>query len=148
MPRLTWCTTGPLAFLPLHAAGCYNEPGARIFDYVVSSYVPTLSTLLKPHYPPAKFQGILAVGQEATAGCVPLPGTVAELDSIEKQAGKVPFTRLEGGKATSAAVLAEMQEHDWVHLACHASQETSDPTTSAFHLHSSQLQLINIAHGS
>ena len=47
-----WSLTGPLAFLPIHAAGLYGAahslvPGSRLSDYVVSSYIPTLSALLK-----------------------------------------------------------------------------------------------------
>ncbi|ELU35559.1 hypothetical protein AG1IA_10411 [Rhizoctonia solani AG-1 IA] len=28
-----------------------------------------------------------------------------------------------------------MEEHDWVHLACHAHQNVTDPTKSGFFLH-------------
>jgi CHAT domain-containing protein len=144
LPHLTWCTTGPLAFLPLHAAGCYNGPGNKIFDYVISSYTPTLSALLAPPPSANEFRGILAVGQAATFGCAPLPGTVAEIDAIQKHAKQMTFTRLEEDKATAATVLRAMEEHSWVHLACHASQNTSDPTKSAFYLHGSQLDLTMI----
>ncbi|KAG9120234.1 hypothetical protein FRC07_004356, partial [Ceratobasidium sp. 392] len=34
LPHVTWCTTGPLAFLPLHAAGLYDVPHSRAFDFV------------------------------------------------------------------------------------------------------------------
>ncbi|CAG8697403.1 9223_t:CDS:1, partial [Acaulospora colombiana] len=49
LPRIWWCATGPLAFLPIHAAGIY-DPGSvdsQISDYVISSYTPTLSALLE-----------------------------------------------------------------------------------------------------
>ena len=48
LPRIWWCATGPLAFLPIHAAGIYNNGMARydISDYAVSSYTPTLNALL------------------------------------------------------------------------------------------------------
>jgi CHAT domain-containing protein len=144
LPHLKWCTTGPLTFLPIHAAGCYDEPRARIFDYVISSYTPTLSALIKPTAS-TQFSGILAVGQAVTAGCMPLPGTVAELAQIQEKSGSLPFTRLDGDSASSAAVLGAMKQHSWVHLACHASQNNADPTASAFHLHESQLDLASIA---
>jgi hypothetical protein len=45
-PRLWWLPTGPLTFLPLHAAGVYTGKEADcLSDYAVSSYVPTLSAL-------------------------------------------------------------------------------------------------------
>ncbi|QRV96292.1 CHAT domain protein [Ceratobasidium sp. AG-Ba] len=128
LPRITWCTTGPLAFLPLHAAGCYDKPRSVIFDYV-----------------PGNFSGILAVGQEFTNDCSALPGTVPELNEIERQASRVPFTRLDGKSATSMAVLAGMERHSWVHLACHASQNVADPMASAFHLQDRPLDMATIA---
>jgi CHAT domain-containing protein len=135
-PRLTWCATGPLAFLLLHAAGCYNEPGPRVFDYVVSSYTPTLSALLDRSRPLTQFRGLLVVGQAAT-----LPGTIIELDQIQKQAENIHFTRLDKEHATPTAVLEAIEQHSWVHLACHASQHATDPTKSAFQLHDGELDL-------
>jgi CHAT domain-containing protein len=129
----------------LHAAGIYDKPQSRIFDYVISSYTPTIKALLEPFPVFPEFRGILAVGQEATIGCAPLPGTVAELDKIEHQALNVTFSRLDGSDATSTNVLSAMKGHSWVHLACHASQNTSNPVASAFHLHGSQLDLATIA---
>ncbi|KAF8752417.1 TPR-like protein [Rhizoctonia solani] len=46
LPHITWCPTGTLSFLPLHAAGDYSQPGCKVFNYVVSSYTPTLTALL------------------------------------------------------------------------------------------------------
>jgi CHAT domain-containing protein len=100
--------------------------------------------LIKPLPNSIEFRGILTVGQEFTTGCTPLPGTVAELNIIKESVGKIPCTRLDGDNATSATVLSAMQEHSWVHLACHAIQNTSDPTASAFHLHGGQLDLATI----
>ncbi|KAG8707101.1 hypothetical protein FRC08_000690 [Ceratobasidium sp. 394] len=147
LPRITWCTTGPLAFLPFHAAGCYNEPEARTYKYAVSSYTPNLSVLSKASRAPAnQFQGILAVSQAETAGYAPLPGTVAELDHIQELAFGLPFTRLHGEAATANSVLDAMKKRSWAHLACHASQNSDDPTSSAFQLHRSQLDLSTLVH--
>lgn len=49
--------------------------------------------------------------------------------------------QLEGAKATADAVLNAMEEHSWVHLACHASQNPENPTHSAFHLHEGKITL-------
>ncbi|KAG6370013.1 hypothetical protein JVT61DRAFT_12531 [Boletus reticuloceps] len=49
LSRIFWCPTGPFVFLPIHAAGLYgtqySSPGHKVFDFVVSSYVPTLTVL-------------------------------------------------------------------------------------------------------
>jgi CHAT domain-containing protein len=42
-PRLWWVPTGPLAFLPLHAAG--DQAGRAVVDRVISSYLPTVRSL-------------------------------------------------------------------------------------------------------
>ncbi|KAG9083206.1 hypothetical protein FRC06_004655, partial [Ceratobasidium sp. 370] len=144
LPRITWCTTGVLAFLPLHAAGSYGSPGVNILDYVVSSYTPTLSSLIRPAPGPQNFHGILAVGQAAASGSAPLPGTVTEIDHLQTIATQARFSRLEGSYATTEAVLNAMQDHSWVHFACHASQNASDPNASAFQLHDGELSLAKI----
>ncbi|KAG8734826.1 hypothetical protein FRC10_011391 [Ceratobasidium sp. 414] len=147
LPRITWCTARPLAFLPLHAAGCYSGREARTYRYAVTSYVPTLSVSSKTSRAPVnQFQGILAVSQADTAGCAPLPGTVAELDQIQQLALGLPFTRLDREAATASSVLDAMKGRSWAHLACHASQNSDDPTASAFQLHRSQLDLATLVH--
>jgi hypothetical protein len=87
MPHITWCLTGPLTFLPIHAAGLYDaEDAPKIFDYVVSSYTPTLSSLLAAERRPRKRNHttrLLTVSQQATPGLNPLPGTVDELNAIQ-----------------------------------------------------------------
>lgn len=54
------------------------------------------------------------------------------------------FTRLESDSATPVAVLTEMGNHSWVHLACHATQNSTNPTQSAFYLHDGKLDLASI----
>ncbi|KAG8695145.1 hypothetical protein FRC09_009365 [Ceratobasidium sp. 395] len=144
LPRVTWCATGPLAFLPLHAAGYYSDPPERTFDYVISSYTPTLDALLRTSQSPNEFGGILAVGQANLTSQSPLPGTVTELNRIQELAGSLRFTQLVEAYATPEAVMTEMQRHSWVHFACHGSQDLSDPTKSAFQLHHGNLDLVKI----
>ncbi|KAG9076000.1 hypothetical protein FS749_012270 [Ceratobasidium sp. UAMH 11750] len=145
LPHITWCLTGPLAFLPLHAAGDYSKPACSLFDYAVSSYTPNLDTLLVPPLPSELFSGIAMVGQAVTPNFSPLPGTEAELNQINSRAsGVMPFLRLEKDKATPASVLAAMEKYSWVHLACHARQDPKNPTASAFYLHDGPLNLATI----
>lgn len=142
LPHITWCTTGPLSFLPLHAAGDYDTESV-IFNYVTSSYVPTLSTLLAPRSP-STFSGLLVVGQKATPGLSPLPGTDIELGCIQKKWQGHAINRLDGDLATPTTVLAGMEDISWVHLACHAMQDTMSPLQSSFYLHGGTLTLAAI----
>ncbi|QRW18631.1 CHAT domain protein [Rhizoctonia solani] len=146
MPHITWCPTGALTFLPLHAAGDYDQPGSRVFDHVISSYTPTLTALLaSAPTVPRRAPRLLAVGQMATSGYSQLPGTARELASIRAHAhNRAEYSQLTGSKATATAVLDAMEEHDWVHLACHAHQNVTDPTKSGFFLHGGRLDLAAI----
>jgi CHAT domain-containing protein len=151
MPHITWCLTGPLTFLPVHAAGLYDtEDGPKTFDYVVSSYTPTLSSLLVAKRRPSKSNQttrLLTVSQPVTPGLNPLPGTIAELDAIQtlqSPMGRLDITRLDDREATVAAVLRHMKECSWVHLACHGTQDIATPTESAFHLVDEPLTLKEI----
>ena len=68
MLHMAWGPTGHLAFLPIH--GLYGEKDQPIFNYVVSSYTPTLTALLNTKRPPARRSDnpqLLAVSQPANA---------------------------------------------------------------------------------
>ncbi|KAG9081398.1 hypothetical protein FRC06_005602 [Ceratobasidium sp. 370] len=149
-PHITWCTAGPLALLPLHAAGIYNGPEQfKAFEHVISSYTPTLENLLSASLPTgslsdAEAPSILAVAQPHTKGCAPLPCTSAEVAHIRELATGLRYTELQHEQATTTSVLDAMERHSWVHLACHAAQDPVNPITSGFHLHDGVLGLSSI----
>jgi CHAT domain-containing protein len=151
VPHITWCLTGPLTFLPIHAAGLYGaKDGPKIFHYIVSSYTPTLTALLSAQHSSAQGSGtpqLLAVSQPATPHQQWLPGTVLEVDAIQKiqaSTGCFPITRLNDRAATVAAVLQGMKECNWIHLACHGVQDATSATDSAFILVDGRLTLKEI----
>ncbi|CAE7217834.1 unnamed protein product [Rhizoctonia solani] len=67
LPHITWCPTGAMTFLPLHAAGDYDQPRSRAFEYAIS-YTPTLTALLESTPHSLSSSKILAIGQTATPG--------------------------------------------------------------------------------
>jgi len=154
--RLWWCPTGPLAFLPLHAAGIYglNEtcaPSSCLSNFAISSYTPTVSSLLvrvndsadvQP-VPPSK---LLIISQPNTPGRSPIPCTTKEIDAIWKIIGANPSDclRLEAEAATVTRVKLEMASHSSIHFACHASQDVKAPLMSGFYLHDGRLELMEI----
>jgi CHAT domain-containing protein len=151
MPHITWCLAGPLAFLPIHAAGLYDTKDApKIFHYVVSSYTPTLSSLLsakRRSQSPSQITQLLAISQPATPGENRLPGTLNEVNAIrtlQDETGRLNVTRLDDQKATVAAVLQCIQECSWIHLACHGVQDITNPVDSAFLLFDKPLTLKEI----
>lgn len=143
-PRIWWCPTGPLTFLPIHAAGLYNtrEVGYKISDFVTSSYTPTLTALCKPPF--NTFQGLLGVSQPSTPGQSHIPNAAKELAQIEALGSSIRVRSLSGKSATMERVVEGMEKHSWIHFACHAAQNTSEPTQSAFYLHDGKLTLSEI----
>ncbi|KEP49135.1 putative aromatic di-alanine and TPR containing protein [Rhizoctonia solani 123E] len=145
LPHVTWCTTGILSSLPLHAAGIYGASRVCVSDYVISSYTPTLTALISST-PLSAATSILGVSQEVTPGNhASLPGTVQELAHIKAHVNDtLSYTQLTNGEASVEAVLHAMERHDCVHLACHAQQSVNDPTKSGFFLHDGTLDLVSI----
>jgi CHAT domain-containing protein len=135
-----------LAFLPLHAAGQYVGGDVKVYEYVVSSYTPSLSALISPAKKKSnKSQGLLAISQPTTPGMGPLPGTVTEVTKIQELMTDRRFAWLNAKEATVDAVLKAMEEYSCIHLACHGIQDRLDPIKSAFALHDGLLTLETIS---
>jgi len=150
--RIWWCPTGPLAFLPIHAAGIYDDesrpPGSCVSDFVVSSYTPTVGVLLdkikassvkKP-----TSSKVLLVSQASAPSGHQTPGTTQEIESVMKILGADSCINLEGSAATVTRVKQEMGTCDWVHFACGAGQNVDDPLKSSMFLHDGRLELLDI----
>ena len=95
--RIFWCPTAPFVFLPIHAAGLYGtrypQPGHKVSDFVVSSYIPNLSILSPSPNPNAVPSGdlrLLAVRQPPSDGLSRLKGVNTELDHIRAVIEKSP----------------------------------------------------------
>ncbi|KAL5638093.1 hypothetical protein ACGC1H_002371 [Rhizoctonia solani] len=148
LPRLTWCTTGQLAYLPLHAAGYYDRPKCKVSDFVVSSYTPSLGALLPvgasepvslPH------SHMLAVASANAPGHTPTPYTRSELDVISRRI-KHPCvaSQVMGPGARCENVLTEMEASDWLHFAGPIQAEITNPAKSYFQLEDGRLNFDTI----
>lgn len=147
--RVWWSPTGPLAMLPLHAAGHYPRTatatgGPSLLDRVVSSYAPTL-TALRRRPDDDGHRSMLAVGvPENQAGDPPLAAVEPELAAVREH---VPdgYRALTRDQATRAAVLARLPDSAWTHLACHAIQNPVEPARSALRLWDGEIAAADIA---
>ncbi|KAF6764573.1 CHAT domain-containing protein, partial [Ephemerocybe angulata] len=143
-PRVWWCPTGPLSFLPLHAAGIYQ---GSISDYVVSSYTPTVTALTdrvkNDHSIDSRASGLFLTSQPNAPSASPIPGTAEEVQSIFQRAegSGVRASKLEGDETSVAACLDQMKEFSCIHLACHGSQNAAEPLKSRFLFHQGDLEL-------
>lgn len=147
--HLWWCATGLAAFLPLHAAGAHGistRTRYSALDLAVSSYTPTLRTLiqLRQRQPAqgAARSGPLIVAMPKTPGLQDLESTTEEADDISRRSPAHEL--LTGPSATRDAVAQAMPHHLWAHYACHGSQDLGDPFRGALHLHDGPLSIAHI----
>jgi CHAT domain-containing protein len=140
-PRIWWCPTGGFAHLPLHAAGTNSK---RCSDYVVSSYTPTLGTLVGAR---SSFIAVEKSRIKAIVAAVPRSDVEgwAELLSAPDEANAVRASIPEGTVLTlgnsemmtsdgiSAETLLEnLPDASILHLACHGHQNTLNALHSGF----------------
>ncbi|KAF8545708.1 hypothetical protein OG21DRAFT_1534317 [Imleria badia] len=163
LSHIFWCPTGPFVFLPIHAAGLYgtqhSEPGHKLSDFVISSYVPTLFILTPSPNPPVVPSDdlcLLAVRQPPSDGLPHLKGVAIELEHIREIIKNSPSTLtllLESLSGTVEEVLDLMKEADWVHFACHGIQDDVNRTESGLclvdgrHLKISDIIALSRPHG-
>jgi tetratricopeptide (TPR) repeat protein len=148
-PRVWWCPTGPLTFLPIHAAGPYKRGGGPdVNQCVVSSYTSTLAALVRARKRTNSRQTkMVTVGLAETPGHRPLPDASTEVELICQRGFQrgLPFSRLEGANATTDAVLTALSTHTCAHFTCHGHQDHHRPTDTALQLHDGPLRLSTIA---
>ena len=156
MARIWWCPTGPLAFLPIHAAGIYvrgvGMPNQCLSEFAVSSYIPTVNALLKTAEPnPVEKRGdvpagMLVVSQPNTPKMTPIPHAADEAKRISKQFEdrRISSITLSDASGTVEGVLNAMKSFSSIHLACHARQNTTSPLKSSIYLHDGPLELSEV----
>jgi CHAT domain-containing protein len=139
--RMWWCLTDRLTFIPIHAVGIYPS-GPKLSDFVVSSYVPTIGTLIdKDRTKPLIPSQLLTVSLPKEAK---LPGTEREIRRIASHSS-VRIRNLYESDATPESVLDAIKQSEWAHFACHGKQDYKDPTKSCLLLtNGSELKLSDI----
>jgi hypothetical protein len=138
-PRVWWCPTGTLAYLPLHAAGHHADAATgavnprTVLDRVVSSYALTIRSLGYARRSATAGQaadrrGSLIVAPTEVPGVAPLHRVAEEARTIARL---MPgSTVINGPAATRDAVLAALAEHRVAHLACHGVSDWTTPQSS------------------
>lgn len=133
--RLWWVPTGPLAALPLHAAGRTGEPG--MLDAAISSYTPTIAALAharRPHRSEAVPPLHLVSRPSALIAAVPAPPGAPALARADEEAQLVtrllPNSRLlHGSAAHREALLAALPGHPAAfHFSGHAVADPAAPS--------------------
>jgi CHAT domain len=148
--RIWWYSTGPLTFIPIHAAG----PGKGEIDVshlVISSYVTTLSSLVQARKKHGQDGGkclkLLAVSQPDTPNLGVLPSSIQEIAKIVKLVSSAGLSNeniicLNGSDAIVENVSDALDSCSWAHFACHGM---SQGINSTFSLYDGELHLGQIA---
>jgi CHAT domain-containing protein len=88
---------------------------------------------------------LLAVPQPSTDEQNQLEGVRGEIEIIRNLAFSSPFVGFQEADGTVEDVLSKMTETDWVHFACHGTQDRTNPFDSGFPLaHGRRLKLPDI----
>jgi hypothetical protein len=154
LPRVWWCPTGWLSFLPLHAAGrypavaaatsaggtdCPTGTRAALPECAVSSYTPTLRALIDARGragTASPTAAVLGVALAHTPGLADLPAAEPELAQLRQ---RIPAaTVLTGEQATRAAILHALPDCSCLHFAGHGGQDPLDPASAALYCHDHQ----------
>ncbi|MCM2422175.1 CHAT domain-containing protein [Streptomyces sp. RKAG293] len=149
VPRLWWSASGPLAHLPLHAAGYHRQEdvAARrsVLDRVASSYTPGIRALSHARQAPVA-RGLagqyLAVGQptgeNGSAGA-----SAREIAAVARTLTGLRV--LDGATARVDTVLAALPYAAIVHFACHGISDPADPSRSRLELADGPLEVTGVA---
>jgi hypothetical protein len=152
-PRIHWCANGDFVFLPLHAAGIYSGPPANwtcCSDYVVSSYTPTVSALLRAQAQAPSVRSadadMLLVGEDSAKNPAlsKLWNVRTELTRVEAIATTKRFGRTVetiAREATVERVIERIKTANFVHLACHGLQHRTNALESGIYLNDDKLTI-------
>jgi CHAT domain-containing protein/tetratricopeptide (TPR) repeat protein len=151
--RIHWCANGDFVFLPLHAAGIYAGPQANrecCSDYIVSSYTPTISALLRAQSQAPSVRSadvnMLLVGEDCAKSLAlsKLWNVRKELTCVESIATAKHFghtVEMIARDATVERVTERIKSASFVHLACHGLQHRTNALESGFYLNDNKLTI-------
>ncbi|TEB21147.1 hypothetical protein FA13DRAFT_1800258 [Coprinellus micaceus] len=134
LPRIWWCQTSILSSLPIHAAGIYGEPDFEcLSDYAVSSYTPTVKTLIdqvKNEFRVSKTtSGLFLMSQPSPSAEDQVMRSSAEVQAIHEKAvnERIRVVAMEGGDINPLQCLDCMEDFSSIHWAYDVSQVVEDP---------------------
>jgi tetratricopeptide (TPR) repeat protein len=145
-PHIWWCPTGPLTFLPLHAAGHHDIPHETVIDQFASSYAPTLRLLKQARQPDSRRISAtsLLVALPSTPGRPDLPGVDQEVAAFIELFPEA--IQLFGPEATLDASRTALTGHpSLAHFACHGVQDITNPSAGHLALYDGEMTIGEIS---
>ncbi|KAG1759241.1 TPR-like protein [Suillus occidentalis] len=147
--HIWWCPTAEFTPLPLHAAGLYEKKRDSLPHIYISSYTPTLATLVRARRQVSQDgspQYFVAIGQGNPDGGKPLQCVAPELAVVAQRLAPIvsSFMSLEDGDATVKAAFDVLSHNQWLHLACHGMPNRKKPFESSFAMRDGPLMIKDI----
>ncbi|KAG2123451.1 TPR-like protein [Suillus clintonianus] len=147
--RIWWCPTAEFTLLPLHAAGPYERKRDNLSQIYVSSYTPTLTTLVRARERVSRYastQHFVAIGQANPDRGKELRHVAPELAAIAQCLAPIvsSFTSLRDSLATVQGALDALNHNQWLHLACHGMPNRTQPFDSSFAMRDGPLMIKDI----
>ncbi|KAG1885256.1 CHAT domain-containing protein [Suillus subluteus] len=152
--RIWLCPTAAFTSIPLHAAHPFQTKadGSKepcLEDLYICSYTPTLSALVRSRQIMKKRVtpsfATIGQGQPGAGKGKALLAVDSELELVHKLVpATANRTTIFGDAATRAGALQALEENTWVHLACHAKQDPTQPYDSHFVMKDEHLTLLDI----
>ncbi|KAG1726850.1 TPR-like protein [Suillus lakei] len=146
--RIWWCPTAEFTLLPLHAAGPYEKKKENLSHIYISSYTPTLATLIRARqqvYRDVSSQHFVAIGQGNPDKGRELKCVAPELAVVSQHVAPVAsFTPLADSYATVQGASDALSQTQWLHLACHGMPNRQQPFESSFAMRDGPLTIREI----
>ncbi len=143
--RVWWCPTSVLCSLPLHAMGPVQsdvDPPQYFLDLYIPSYTPSLSALIESRKPGSQTicKPLILLVAHPDENMQAAPKEMRAVQAVDTQVTTLFLT-----KATRAAVLSRLCDHQFVHIVSHGILEPGKPFEASFKLHKGKrLQLLDI----
>jgi CHAT domain-containing protein len=146
------CPTGAFSLVPLHAAVA-EESGQfdGVGDYVVPSYIPTLSSVVNAR---REYRPIRKSQAKVLLASVPQPfkwtalhfaqQEVTEIEAVLPEASVLSAAGPDGLGATTSEVRDKLPQASILHLACHGHQSPGQPLDSGFVMRDAMLTISDI----
>ena len=151
--HISWCVSGPLGILPVHAAGIYGSSRGRIgeslLDLASSSYVPNARSAINGTREPLRQPGDLDASALIVAPSsfeAPLAHLPMELNFLRRRLVN-PYT-LSGQAARRDNLIQEMSDYPIVHFVGHGRWDANDPKSSGILLSDGVLNIEDLLRGS
>ncbi|KAF8840304.1 hypothetical protein BDN67DRAFT_1003061 [Paxillus ammoniavirescens] len=152
--RGLWATVASPVVVELEKVGQYRKDGTNLDHLYVSSYTPSLSTLIKAHQKrDSSSPGPVSAHFAAIAQAKPARHQTAlsypddETDMIGHllcPSHPTVFTQLTSATSTTDAALDALQKNQWIHFSCHGSQNFKEPFKSSLEMLNGPLSLLDI----